>query len=121
MIAGESLVCSPVSELTHCLKYTTSGCELCETGFYENKKRCVNCPMNCTSCLSDEICTACKDDYILKDGICQQLSSVINCIQARDSICVKCKKGYKPSDDGLSCQTAPVCQKKRFGFGLRIC
>jgi len=62
----------------------------CKDGSYIGDKcRCNACPANCSKCLNESTCTACKEGSVLKDGKCV------------------CEDGYMEDEEGV-CTVAPI-------------
>jgi len=62
----------------------------CKDGSYIGDKcRCSACPANCSKCLNESTCTACKEGSVLKDGSCV------------------CEDGYMEDEEGV-CTVAPI-------------
>ncbi|KAH0576118.1 Cysteine-rich membrane protein 2 [Spironucleus salmonicida] len=120
---------------------TEKPCTVCRAGYIETTidrvKTCVKCDAPCTSCSAEDVCTACKDGYVLTNSTCTVCQENIteNCIcgsakncstcdltdiakcgscsgnfQLSDSkICETCKPGYFASNTSpLTCEKCPI-------------
>ena len=71
------------------------------------EKECHECDSLCSTCKSPLYCTSCIDGYVRSstqsEFICQPYENVTHCTQSQDSKCTECSHGYKPSEDGLTC------------------
>ncbi|ELP91890.1 protein serine/threonine kinase, putative [Entamoeba invadens IP1] len=103
-ISVESPLCQTYSNLTNCISKDDTGCLQCEPGFYLHNSRCNKCEMRCTTCSSLSICTSCKDDNVLRSGICTPYTLIEFCIRSENSMCVKCSGWYHPNDSGDRCE-----------------
>ena len=105
--------------MTNCKNKTNKGCKECEDGYYLDNKYCRECSSECKTCNSIDMCTECSNGYI-KDRVstvfhCLNITEVEHCTQAKNSMCSKCSKGYKPSKDGITCE-----EKNSIGMILGI-
>ncbi|ELP89926.1 protein serine/threonine kinase, putative [Entamoeba invadens IP1] len=109
---SESYLCQSFDGLTNCIDKTKSGCKSCADGYYLNlaNNRCYQCNSECQLCTSDVSCTLCKDNYILKNERCENITTVQFCVKALHNYCTQCENNKKLSEDGLSC----VDDKKLF-------
>ncbi|ELP86358.1 protein serine/threonine kinase, putative [Entamoeba invadens IP1] len=86
--------CELTSTIKHCLLGGKVGCDLCEIGYYNTIDSCSVCDVKCISCNSSTSCMSCKDNYILTNGICDELNIINFCSSSHDGICNNCKEGY---------------------------
>ena len=103
MIEGVSTTCQHFDKLTNCQNKTQSGCIGCEDGYYLRERQCYECMTNCTTCSSNDECTSCIENFVLKGTDCLHFTKIEHCQSAKDDKCDKCESGYEPSDDGKSC------------------
>ncbi|ELP94573.1 protein serine/threonine kinase, putative [Entamoeba invadens IP1] len=104
IIESESRLCQLNTTNTNCLKVGYYGCKVCADGYYLLNSRCTKCNETCTLCTLQGACTNCvSKDYVLYDSKCVHYSEITNCIEAKNSKCVKCKGYNKPSESGDSC------------------
>ncbi|EAR85857.2 transmembrane protein, putative (macronuclear) [Tetrahymena thermophila SB210] len=91
----------------------------CPQGYFKNKisedrYSCVQCPQNCSSCVSMNECTECADQYFLQKNfqntLCQKCPEQCNsCTQ--ENQCTSCKDGYFLDNN----QCLKVCSGSKYG------
>ncbi|ELP84873.1 protein serine/threonine kinase, putative [Entamoeba invadens IP1] len=106
-IVGECLLKSSVEG---CQKEVTSdGCSACVDGYYIYQgNQCKKCNTTCSTCEDDEMCTSCKDGYIIENNECVNYQIVDKCVEARDSKCTKCTFWHRPVSYGQYCEAHVV-------------
>ena len=92
--------------ITNCFKYGSKDtCEECEDHYFLFNNNCILIA-NDENCIrkKDNICTLCKDKYLLKNGTCEKIDffHTQNCLEFENpglnhiSKCLKCKENYFP-------------------------
>jgi len=86
-----------LSNCVQCDSVITYNCAICKNGFYSNGS-CIACNSNCTTCISDTICTGCTLGYTLMEGFSQGgcLECVSPCATCSGSAnyCTSCISGF---------------------------
>jgi len=61
-----------------------------------NDRECSLCPIECTKCISDSLCTSCIDDFVIIDSpsLCIECSIIENCSKCSNNQCIECDKLY---------------------------
>ncbi|XP_053379805.1 multiple epidermal growth factor-like domains protein 10 isoform X2 [Mercenaria mercenaria] len=103
-------------------------CDKCYDGFHlgPNKDCTSECPTNCRACISNTMCTACKDGYYDKDGstTCPHALCPENC-NCIGYTCSTCKKGFYGTGNECSkecpancksCASQEICNVCKNGF-----
>lgn len=90
----------------------------CGIGYYGNsvKRECQPCPGACRTCDDGEACTACRDDYYLKDGEC-----AATCGQGYykgNNKCQPCSENCKRCSNDMDCH---VCKDSFLLKGESLC
>ncbi|KAL7713823.1 Protein serine/threonine kinase [Entamoeba marina] len=76
---------------------TGSGCAICNNGYYRNGLSCYECMSECSTCLTNDTCLTCTDDYFMSvSGDCLLQSTIIGCAIEISTIngCTQCNDGY---------------------------
>ncbi|ELP86031.1 tyrosine protein kinase, putative [Entamoeba invadens IP1] len=109
LIPSEQLLCQSYTSLVGCSDKTQFGCERCEEGYYLDPyiSRCKTCIENCSECIDQLSCNACKKDNIYVNKKCVYYTQIKYCITAFNNECSKCSKGKQLSDDRKSCEDMP--------------
>ena len=102
--------CKLKSEIKGCKSNISSidGCLECEDGYYLFEKECYQCPNECTTCINNDSCTSCKDEYVLINDKCTYYNNIKNCKSTNNSKCSKCSFWHKPNETGTECETHVV-------------
>ncbi|KAH0576029.1 Cysteine-rich membrane protein 1 [Spironucleus salmonicida] len=99
----------------------TTPCENCVAGFFKDTTSgtdtCTACSVNCTTCSSSSICTACNDGFSVQNDKCEKKCTKTdgNCTtnQICDIICKDC------TGNCATCEgTIEKCTTCKAGFGL---
>ncbi|ELP84068.1 protein serine/threonine kinase, putative, partial [Entamoeba invadens IP1] len=103
-------MCKPKSDMEDVCNgvINSYGCDKCKPGFYTFNKECFKCDTGCIVCKTGLSCIQCDENRILKEGKCHLAEGVPGCTSVSNSMCATCKFWSHPSDNGLSCENAPV-------------
>jgi hypothetical protein len=90
--------CPTIANCKQCSKTNLQACAICNAGYYVNSPSCVACPSQCTTCISDTICTGCVSGYTLPNSVTQGsciacTSPCLTCATSSD-YCTSCVDGY---------------------------
>ncbi|KAL7720565.1 Protein serine/threonine kinase [Entamoeba marina] len=97
-----------------------SGCAICNDGYYRDGLSCYECMDECSTCLTNDTCLTCADDYFMSvSGDCLLQYKIIGCaieISTTDG-CTQCNDGYYnynkicyECNEGCStCSSSKVC------------
>ena len=88
----------------NCQTCLGSECEKCFDGFFLTQNTCETCPLGCSTCASNEICTSCSVKYNLQGTICSPICP-FHCSSCTDpSTCTQCELGFSlKSKNCFSC------------------
>jgi hypothetical protein len=81
------------------------GCTECKEGFFKNYDTCIKCkfdPKKCLDCVSDDICTKCAPNHVLRTQVgsgpttkvCVECPTIDGCATCGNNECLTCKDGY---------------------------
>ena len=111
-ISSDSTQCIHYNNLTNCKTKTHSGCTECKDGYFVSNQYCSTCESKtqyCTKCDKFGTCNSCQENYILNEQKqCIHFNQITNCQKSSNNKCSECSFWNKPSENGLTCETAPV-------------
>ena len=110
-LKSDSTECISYDALVNCTEKLHSGCGKCIDGYFVQDQYCVKCEEkteNCELCQNNGNCKSCRQEYVLSLHECVHYTSIKGCLSAENSKCAACGFWYSPSEDGLSCEEAPV-------------
>ena len=94
--------CDSISNCIQCKDEDKSQCAKCASAYYiANDGSCANCPSECSTCASADVCNDCNDGYYLPEG--QDEGSCLACVTP----CQTC------TDTSTNCMTCVSRYTKR--------
>ena len=103
--------CQDLSNIPNCIQCSQTSpqvCATCNDGFYPDSTGCAACNTSCTTCIGNNLCTACQSGYTLFTdqtiGQCQKCVSPCLTCMGTPSFCITCianftLKGWKCQND----------------------
>ncbi|ELP84118.1 hypothetical protein EIN_367530 [Entamoeba invadens IP1] len=116
--------CLPQNSIIGCaVEITQNGCSKCLDGYYTvNNNECEKCNNNCTTCTQHDKCNSCvKNRILFENGICLDISYVLQCIEVLNSKCSKCTFWHSPNKSGTTCNKKAVWWVILFCVIFTIC
>ncbi|KAL4504526.1 hypothetical protein ABPG72_009972 [Tetrahymena utriculariae] len=97
----------------------TQICE-CNNGYYQDGLRCIKCPVECSECSSNLLCTKCTDIKAnLKEGKCSCLTGQF--FDLTQNKCIGCINNCSVCQDTTTCQICIDEQKYQLDQTTRTC
>ncbi|GAB1221030.1 hypothetical protein ENUP19_0062G0033 [Entamoeba nuttalli] len=107
-------LCKQQSEINMTCQAGTSGCEVCNDGYWINlddntQANCTVCPSGCSKCQwsTNEqrvICLLCDtEDQYVKNGECFSCNELEHCATCSGDKCATCEDGYSLDAGSMSC------------------
>ena len=63
---------------------TGGGCASCATGLYRQERTCVECNVECASCLNGDSCLTCNDEHFMTvEDTCRPKTDIVGCGRCR--------------------------------------
>ncbi|ELP93541.1 serine-threonine protein kinase, putative [Entamoeba invadens IP1] len=82
------------SKLIGCSVQLNSKCVQCEDGYFKDKDTCMECSLNCQTCLNNNTCILCDSDFVLTDSNTCRSKIESNCDEIINSQCLTCASGF---------------------------
>ncbi|KAH0576095.1 Cysteine-rich membrane protein 2 [Spironucleus salmonicida] len=95
-------------------------CQNCLPGFFKSadsgNDTCTVCPVNCTTCTSGSVCTACKDGFSIENKNCVVCTDA-NCktCPSNKDTCTVCKDGFSVQNNKCvkQCSSSTECRSNQ--------
>jgi len=98
LVGANCVKCSAISNCLQCSQTNPQACSICSPGFFINGTKCSKCSSNCSSCISETICTACVAGFTLPSSVSQGtcLSCTYPCktCSGTTTYCTLCAEGF---------------------------
>ena len=123
-------ICVNITDVSpNCRKLLPNGvgCAFCNDGYFRNSTVCELCPEGCETCLDNELCMNCQDDYYMTGymSLCQPQEALgTECLNKTKSGCLGCADGYyldrghchKCNTGCLTCSNGVKCTACEEGY-----
>lgn len=112
------------------IQSVTGTCLLCSPNFYldPSSLACLSIPTgsavsNCANYNSDMSCALCLTGYYISNGICQQVTNIINSCLYYNSAqkCEKCQNQFILASDKTACTSPPINQPNCINYNYINC